>query len=116
MRTRVMNEIDVLFHCGNRFCEIPSDDVSAAEAAVEEMTSLALITIFDSIKVHGVSVTFLPAGACAEATIEIAIRARGIDPLPMVDCTSLDCVVEDRLSCALVEFFGMLNVERCAVG
>lgn len=111
-----MNEIDIIFRCGNRFCEIPSNDVSTAESVVEEMSALTLITIFEHVKMQEVSVSFPSASARADDEIVLSIRAQGFNPLPSLDLAHLDCAIEDRLSCALVELFGMLNVERCAVG
>ncbi len=106
-----MSEIDILLHCANRFCEVPSESVSVAECVVEELTSLTLITLFESIVVHEVALAF----SDAEQQVTISIHAQGHDPLPGVDLAHLDCVLEDRISCALVELFGLLNVDRCAV-
>lgn len=107
--------IDVLFQSPDRFCEVWSGDIPTGECAVEEMASLALLTIFDTVLIEDVSVTFPPAHARPDSPIAIAIRAQGCDPLPMVDLAHLDCAIEDRLACAMVELFGSLNVERCTV-
>jgi hypothetical protein len=114
-KQEAVSEIEVLFRCENRFCEVSSENVSMAESAVEELAAQALSTIFETVLVGMVSVTFPPAHASADSPIVISLRAQGINPLPSVDLTPLDCAIEDRLACALVELFGLLNVEQCAV-
>jgi hypothetical protein len=109
------NEINVLFHCIDRFCEVPLDDSIAAENVVEPLVRLTLRNIFMSINNLNVSIT-LPSGpVSADAPVAISIHAQGSGPLLPINSHFLDCAVEDRLACALLELFGTLDVKRCAV-
>ena len=111
----LISEINVLFYCIDHLCEVPFDNLTAAECTVEEVVSLTLLTIFGSILVHSVSITVPPAPACANAPIAISICAQGQNPYTLTDNLPLDCAIEARLSCAFIELFGTLDVERCAV-
>jgi hypothetical protein len=111
----IMSEIDIILRCTDRFCEVTADNITEAECAVEEMTSLALLEIFEHVLVEDVTVRFSPSSVWQEAEIMLAIHAQGIQPLPSIDVATLDCTIEDRLLCVLIELFGTLNVERCAV-
>lgn len=115
LQEKNVHDIDVLLRCGDRFCEVPSTNIPLAELVVEERASLELITLFEEVRMGNVSVTFQAATAESEAEIVISIRAYAYGPLPSLDLAHLDCAVEDRLSCSLIELFGMLSVERCAV-
>ena len=111
----LISEINVLFYCTNHLCEVPFDNVVVAECAVEELASMALHTLFEHVLVDNVSITLPSLLARADASITISIRAQGYSPLPLMDSLPLDCAIEDRLVCALLEFFGTLDVECCAV-
>ena len=110
-----MYQIDARFHCPNRFCEVCSDDVASTELIVEEFISLALLSLFESVSIENVSVSFALDSAHENEQILIAVQAQGYDPLPSTNVAHLDGMIEDRLSCALLELFGLLNVERCAI-
>lgn len=110
-----MYQIDARFYCPNRFCEVQSDDSASTEAIVEELVSLALLALFENILVEEVSVVFPSASASQDEQILISLQAQGEGPLPDVELACLDGMIEDRLACALLELFGLLDVERCAV-
>lgn len=107
-RGKIESEINVVFHCSSRFCDIPSNDPIMAEQAVEELASLTLIALFERVVIHAVSVTF----SDANEQVVLSIHAQGQEPLFEVDLAHLDRTIEERLSRALSELFGMLHVGR----
>ncbi|HET8840707.1 MAG TPA: hypothetical protein VFN35_04530 [Ktedonobacteraceae bacterium] len=111
-----MYKIDARFSCPNRFCEVRSDDSTSANSIVEELVSLALLDLFDEIEIKEVSVTFPSLSVRSNEQIAISICAQGYNLLPHVEsATCLDGKIEDCLACALLELFGLLNVDRCAI-
>jgi hypothetical protein len=108
-------QIDARFYCPNRFCEVRSDDSASTESVVEELISMALLTLFERIQVENVSVDFPLISTRTDEQILISIQAQGEEPFSGVEPDSLDGMIEDRLSCVLLELFGLLDVERCAI-
>ena len=104
--------IDAFFQCLDHYCEV---DPCTSEPMVEELVSLALTTLFESVLVQEVSVIFPPASVSSDSFISVLIRAQSCEPLPTIDCMHLDCVIEDCLSNTLRELFGSLEVKRCLV-
>src|SRR5258708_29573602 len=98
------HDIDILFQCPDRCCEIQSSDPAMGEQVVEELVSLALATLFKRVVVQDISLTFPQPFAGADALIAISIRARGMSPLR--NHANLDCVVEGCLGSVLLELFG----------
>lgn len=102
--------IDLLVRCSKRYCEVLPEDVTMAECVVEELSYRVLATFFDVVFIDNVTVTFPPD---RDAPITISLQAQGFDPLLVLE--HLDCTIEEKLSCALVELFDSLNVERFAL-
>jgi hypothetical protein len=105
-----MHSIDFRIRCSDRCCEVLPDDTTLAECVVEELFYRVLSTFFDVVIIDEVSITFPPQ----DSTITLLLRAQGYDPFPLPALANLDCMIEDRLSCALVELFGSLHVESFA--
>lgn len=103
-------DIDLLFNCYQGYCELVPEDVNMAEFIVEEVSAQALVGLFDTVCMGDVRIMF-PAES--EAPIVIGVRAQGIEPLS--NASDMDLLVEDRLTCALLELFEQLDVERCCV-
>lgn len=110
-----MHDIDFRVRCADRCCEVLPDEPILAECIVEELLCRVLSTLFEVVLVDDVSLTFPPASAHQDSTIMLALHAQGCNPFPLPTLANLDCMIEDRLSCALVELFGSLHVERFAV-
>lgn len=110
-----MHEIDFCVRCPDRCCEMLPDNPVLAECIVEDLLCRELSTLFEVVLVDDVSISFPSARSSRDEPITLTLRAQGCDPFPLPALTNLDCVIEGRLSCALVELFGSLNVERCAV-
>jgi hypothetical protein len=111
----LITEIQVLFYCIDRLCEILLDKTIVAESTVEELVSMTLLTLFETVIVHDISITLPSVPICAQAPIAISIRAHGYNPLLLEDSQPLDCAIEERLSCVLLELFGTLDIEHYAV-
>lgn len=107
------HEIDILFQCPDRCCEIQSSDPAMGEQIIEELVSLALTDLFKKVIIQEITLTFPQPFADVEDLITISIRATGIGPLHTY--INLDCVVESCLGSVLLELFGSLDVERCIV-
>ena len=110
-----MHDIAVRIRCSNRYCEVPPDDISQAECAVEELLASVLLTFFEVVCVQDVSLIFHPAPIAQPASITISLQAQGYNPLPSRATDYLDCALVEQLSRALTELFGSLNVERFAI-
>jgi hypothetical protein len=103
-------DIDLSITCPRRHSELVLDDTTAAECLIEELSGLALNTLFDTVWIKNVDVTVAPE---REAQFTIVLRAQGIEPLHQA--SNLEMLIEDKLTCALAELFDSLHVERCAV-
>ena len=110
MREQDHYDIDLSITCPRRHSELVLDDIPTTECVIEELSSLALNTLFDTVWIKTVDVTITPE---REAPFTIVLRAQGIDPLNKA--SNMDVLIEDKLTCALAELFDMLHVEHCAV-
>jgi hypothetical protein len=110
-----MHDIAMLIQYPDHWCEVISDDLAAAECLVEELVSHVLSTLFQVVLIEDVSLLFPHPHAHQDALTTLSLHALGCDPLPLVAHKRLDYIIEERLSRALVELFGSLNVERFAV-
>jgi hypothetical protein len=102
--------IDLAINCPKRRCEVMLDDVTTAECLVEDLCSQTLISLFDTVLMDEVSITF---NESREAPISIVLRAQGIEPLRSTQ--NLDIIIEEKLTCALTEIFDTLHVEHCTM-
>lgn len=108
-----MHDIAMLIQCPDSGCEVLAEDLVMAECMVEELVSQVLSTLFQVVLIEHVSLTFSPGSANQQALITLSLHALGCESLPTM--ALLAYTIEERLSCALVELFGSLNVERFAV-
>ncbi|HVU69525.1 MAG TPA: hypothetical protein VHD63_20490 [Ktedonobacteraceae bacterium] len=102
--------IDLSIICPNGHSEIILDNRITAECQLEDILAQRLTTFFDTVQVDEVSIQ---RGTGPNAPITITLRAQGFEPL--IRTPHLDLVIEEKLTCALSEFFDSLHVERCAV-
>ena len=112
-----MHDIAMLIRCPARRCEIHPGDLALAECLVEELVSNVLSMLFQVVVIENVSL-ILPSTRPhpdPDAPIKLSLHAQGYDPLPGAPERLLDYIIEERLSCALIELFGSLHVERFAV-
>lgn len=112
-----MHDIAMLIRCPARRCEIQPGDLALAECLVEELVSNVLTALFQVVVIEDVSL-ILPVSHThtdPDAPIKLSLHAQGYDPLPKVPARLLDYIIEEHLSCALIELFGSLHVERFAV-
>jgi hypothetical protein len=110
MREQDQYDIDLSITCPRRHSELVLDDIATTECVIEELSALALNTLFDTVWIKNVDVTVAPE---REAPFTIVLRAQGIEPLSKAK--NLDMLIEDKLTCALSELFDALHVEHCAV-
>ncbi len=110
-RIQQQYDIDLSFTCPRQHSELILDDITSTECLIEELSALALNTLFDTVWIKNVEVTGAPE---REAPFTIVLRAQGIDPL--LQTRHLDMLVEDKLTCALSELFDTMHVEHCAIG
>lgn len=110
MREQDQYDIDLSITCPRRHSELVLDDVTTTECVIEELSALALTTLFDTVLINNVAVTVAPERG---APFTIVVRAQGIDPLS--NAKNLAVLIEDKLTCALTELFDTLHVEHCAV-
>ncbi len=110
-----MHDIAMTVQCPDRWCEILPNDLTIAEYLVEELVAHVLSTLFQVVLIEDISLISLPVPVHQGALITLSLHALGGDPLPPVVRDLFDCTIEERLSCALVEIFGSLHVERFAV-
>ena len=103
-------DIDLSLTCPKRHSELMLNDISATECLIEELSALALTSLFDTVWIKNVDVTVAPG---REAPVTIALLAQGITPLRQA--SNMDVLIEDKLTCVLAELFDSLHVERCAV-
>lgn len=108
--TQNQYDIDLSITCPRRHSELILDDITSTECLIEELSALALNTLFDTVWIKNVEVTGTPE---REAPFTIVLRAQGIDPLRRA--RNLDMLIEDKLTCALSELFDALHVEHCAI-
>ena len=103
-------DIDMSLTCPRRHSELDLEDTTVAECLIEELSGLALNTLFDTVWIKNVEIT---RKAEHETPFTIVLRAQGIDPLRPAN--NLDMLIEDKLTCALAELFDTMHVEHCAI-
>lgn len=110
-----MHTISMLIQYPERWCEVLPDNLATTECLVEELVSLVLSTLFQVVLIEEVTLLFPPSHTQQNELIKLSLHAQGGDPLPLISHNHLASIIEERLSCALVELFGSLSVEGFAV-
>lgn len=110
-----MHDIAMLIQCPERRCEIQPGERALTECLIEELISCVLSTLFQVVLIEDVSLVLPATPVHQETQITLSLHALGYEPLSTIAPNLFDYVVEDRLSCALIELFGSLHVQRFAV-
>ncbi|HEX7736262.1 MAG TPA: hypothetical protein VF458_15525 [Ktedonobacteraceae bacterium] len=104
MNRQHQHNIEFSITCPKRHSELMLNDIPASECLIEELSGLALITLFDSVWIKNVEITVTPG---PEAPVTIALLAQGTTPL--VQASNMDLLIEDKLTCTLAELFDTLQ-------
>ena len=105
--------------CSDRFQEILPEEREETELTIRELVSRALLRHFEVVFVVEVSVQFspdeLPGQHICAIYIHVQCPASEKPPRPR-DIERMELVVENAISCALVELLGSVNVESVVIG
>lgn len=110
-----MHDIAMLIQCPERWCEIQPGERVLAECLIEELISSVLSTLFQIVLIEDVSLSLSATPMHQETPVTLSLHALGYEPISTVAPNLFDYVIEERLSCALIELFGSLHVQRFAV-
>lgn len=115
VKTNIDNSsIKLVARFPTNWTELALDKRDIAECVIEEIAALTLIQIFDSVAIDEVTVSF-SSSPSSKGEIIASIYAQGFNPSPSINLNQLDCIIEDRLTQALLELFGVLYVECYAL-
>jgi hypothetical protein len=114
--SRSVIEIDA--QCAGKFLEVLPGSIENAEFAVEDLVSQLLLEHFEEVIVDEVSIKFSPRSPEGQyrCSVHIQVRCSGISSL-LSPCESecAELMMEKRVSLALAELLGAVNVERVII-
>ncbi len=105
-------------YCTERFLEILPHDVEYAELMVEDLVSHILLDLFANALIDQVSISF-SSDPSLEQLCSVQIQARCLSKsfrLAPHELERTELTLEDRVSRALVQLLGAVEVERVAIG
>jgi hypothetical protein len=114
----VMFSVQMHMQCSDRFLEILPEEVEETELAVEDLVSQVLLQHFETVFVVNISVQFEPGELMGQQVCSIQIHVQcpaGVVPLQPHEVSNMELVLEDHISCALIELFGSVDVESVVV-
>lgn len=105
-------------HCTEKFFEILPHDVEYAELMVEDLVSHILLDLFATAMIEQVNICFSSdplLGQLCSVQIQAQCVSKSVQLTPK-ELENLEMAVEDRVSRALVQLLGAVEVERVAIG
>jgi hypothetical protein len=113
-----MYSVQMSMHSTEKLFEILPNDVEYAELMVEDLVSQILLDLFASVMIDQVSICF-SSDPSLEQLCSVQIQARCVSKslrLTPKELENLELTLENRVSCALVQLLGVVDVEGVAIG
>ena len=113
-----MYVFDMYLECPDRFSEVLREELDAAELTVEQLVSQILLNYFGMVFIEDVSIHLSSGRSVQRTECFIHIFAQCLDLfLPSIEANldEIELVLENNISCVLIELFGAVNVEKVMV-
>lgn len=110
--------IQIRILCSDRFFEVLPDDVESTEFTLEDLIGRILLDLFEMVIVERVTISFASNSQTGQQLFSIGIHAQCSDksfPWLPEELEHMELAVEDIVSCALVELFGTVIVDKIAI-
>lgn len=113
-----MYVFDMYLECPDRFSEVLREELDAAELTVEHLVSQILLNFFDTVLLEDMSIHLSSGRLGRREQCFIHIYAQCLDlslPSAEINLDEIELVLENNISCVLIELFGAVNVEKVIV-
>lgn len=113
-----MYTVTIHMHYLEKFGEILPGDGTNAENHLGELVKRILLEFFIAVAIDQVSIHTLADQEEEDERITVHITARCMSktyPLVPQELAHIELVLEDRISCALLELVGMVDVEDVSI-
>lgn len=114
-----MYNVQIHIQCVERFSEILLDDKANTEDLFEDLIRHILLEFFVVAIIDRISIHCLPDSAEGLKLFFLQMTARCASatyPLLPEELMDLELLLEDRMSCALLELVGRVDVENVSIG
>jgi hypothetical protein len=109
-----MYRVEICMSYPEKYCEVLPSDVCGTEIILEDLTRCILLDLFTSVKIDRIRQSFNPERLEGQQSCLIRLQARCAGssyPLDTQHLEQMELALEDRMSCALVQLLGMVEVE-----
>ena len=113
-----MYTVTIYMHYLEKFGEILPGNSMDAQAHLRELVEHVLLDFFSRVAIDQVRMCPLPDTEEEDKRFALCITAHctsNTDPGVWQDLTLLELMVEDRVSCTLLELVGMIEVEEVSI-
>ena len=110
-----MYNIEICMSYAEKYCEVLPDDVYSTKMILADLIRSILLGLFREVKIDRISLQV--ESHWSESRL-IQIRARCAErtfPSTAQQLEQIELVLEDRVSCALVQLLGIVEVERVTI-